>query len=131
MFEPDVSPRIRSTRHVAPLSRFQFSLSSLLIVVTVVAVVLGLSAVFGNLIGALALAIVFCVLPTPLVICAIFARGDIQAFAIGALVPFVTMFASRPYQSYLAMIIWFLVLPGICGVVAVVTLRWVRRNRET
>ena len=28
-------------------------------------------------------------MPTPLVICAIFGRGDVQAFAIGALVPWV------------------------------------------
>jgi hypothetical protein len=55
------------------------------------------------------------------VITAIFGRGDIQSFAIGALVPWLALL---PWMSSMA--VWLLVLPIICGTLAVITRRWLR-----
>ena len=82
--------RHATSRPLLSLPRFQFSLAWLLIVVTIVAVAAGLgdrrSARLRRR-SLLLYLIVCCVVPTPLVICAIFGRGDVQAFAIGALDP--------------------------------------------
>ena len=120
MPEPETPPT-RSTRRWLPFPRFQFSLAWLLIAVTVAAVVMGFASSVRDLIGSLLFVTVCCVLPTPFVIAAIFGRGDIQSFAIGALVPWLTLL---PWVSSMA--IWLLVLPLICGTVAVITRRWLR-----
>lgn len=112
------------------LPKFQFSLAWLMIAVTCVALVLAVAHILGSVIGALLFATVCCVLPTPLVICAIFARGDLQAFAIGALVPWVTLFAWLPSQSFLSMALWLLILPIVCGVIGAFTRRWIRRHGD-
>lgn len=116
-----------STRSRLP--RFRFSLAWLLIAMTIIAIGLGLSVTVGSLVATLLFAVVYCVLPTPLLICAVFARGDIQAFAIGALVPWWTVNTWMPGASSLSMAIWLLVMCTTCGAVAVITRRVVARSR--
>ncbi|HEX3601860.1 MAG TPA: hypothetical protein VHU84_17030 [Lacipirellulaceae bacterium] len=116
----------RTQRRLFALPRFQFSLAWLLICVTIVAIALGLSMVVGSLLGTLIFAIVYCVLPTPLLICAIFARKDTQAFAIGALVPWWTLNTWLPNASSISMSLWLLLMCTICGVLAAITRRWIR-----
>jgi hypothetical protein len=98
-----------------------------MITVTAVALLLGVAHIFGDLVVAILFVSICCVLPTPLLICAIFARGDVQSFSIGALVPWVTLFAWMPGRSGFAIALWLLVLPALCGAIAVVTRRWVQR----
>lgn len=114
-------------RRILSLPKFQFSLAWLMIVVTVVAIVLGLAHLFGDLFALFLFAVVCCVLPTPLVICAIFARGDLQAFAIGALIPWFAVFVWMSSLSIVSTAAWLLFLPAICGVIAVLTRRWIQR----
>jgi hypothetical protein len=106
------------------LPRFQFRLVWIFVLMTVVALVLWLMMSLGGIVlGSL----VWCVLPTPLVICAIFGRRDAQAFAIGALMPWLCMLVFRVplIDSFVALTVWIVVLGGLCGVLAVVTRRWV------
>jgi hypothetical protein len=116
----DITPS-QPTRRWLPLPRFRFSLAWLLIAVAVAAVVMGFASSFRDFIGSLLFVTVTCLLPTPFVIAAIFGRGDIQSFSIGALVPWVMLI---PWMS--SMVIWLLVLPLICGTLAVLTRRWLR-----
>jgi hypothetical protein len=70
------------------------------------------------------------VLPTPLVVFAIYARGDAQAFAIGALVPLITLGIFR-FPSSISPIsgaLWLIPVCLICGFIAAVTHRWIRYN---
>ncbi len=82
---------------------------------------MGTASSFRDFIGSLFFVSIWCVLPTPFVIAAIFGRGDIQAFAIGALVPWL-----RASSRMSSMAIWLLILPVICGTLAVITRRWLR-----
>ncbi len=127
MPDPHSLPRTDAGRSSWPLPRFQFSLAKLMLVVTAVAIGLALAVTIGGLIGAVFSALVWCVLPTPLIICAIYGRGDVQAFSIGALVPWISLMAMGvPVAStYLPASIWLLILSGICGTVAAATRRWV------
>src|SRR4051812_8082234 len=120
MADPNTSPP-RVTRAWWPLPRLQFSLAWLLIAVTIVAIAMGMASSFRGFVGSLFFVSLCCVLPTPFVIAAIFGRGDIQSFAIGALVPWLTLL---PWVSSMA--IWLLILPLVCGTLAVVTRRWLR-----
>jgi hypothetical protein len=120
MPDPYTTPTRRARRWFL-LPRFQFSLAGLLIAVAVVAIFLGLASTFRDFIGSLLFVSVCCVLPTPFVIAAIFGRGDIQSFAIGAIVPWLTLL---PWMSTMAL--WLLILPIICGTLAVITRRWLR-----
>ena len=54
-----------------PLPRFRYSLAKLMIVVTVVAIALALAVTIGGFLTSVFEALVWCVLPTPLIICAI------------------------------------------------------------
>ena len=117
----------RSQRPILSLPRFQFSLAWLLIAVTIVAVALGLAVTVGSFVSAVLFAVICCVLPTPLVICAIFARGDVQAFAIGALVPWATLFAWAPGNSPFVFGVGLAVMATTCGALAVATRRLIRR----
>jgi amino acid permease len=76
---PDSDPSLtrRSWRWL-PLPRFKFSLAWLLLAVTVVAIALGMASSLRDFIGSLLFVGVCCILPTPFVVAAIFARGDIQ-----------------------------------------------------
>ena len=71
--------------------RFQFSLRNMLIAVAVLAMLLGLFAVVGGHPRVATWPLFFVwILPTPLVVAAVYTRGDIRAFSIGALVPWVS-----------------------------------------
>jgi hypothetical protein len=100
-------------------------LSQLLVIVTAAALVLGLVVTINNIVPLFISVLVWCVLPTPLVICAIFGRGDLRAFAIGSLVPWVSLLSGRAWQSGLTILVWLVVMPLVCGIVAVLTYRWV------
>lgn len=109
--------------------RFQFSLRWLLIVVTVFALLMGISAVLGDGVRFIIGIVVYVILPTPFVITAIYARGDVRAFAIGALVPWAAMWVDGvPRSTPLSEVIWFLFVGGLCGAIAVLTRRWIVRE---
>jgi hypothetical protein len=90
-----------------------------------IAVLLGLWVTVSSLLATLLFAVVYCLLPTPLVICAIFARGDAQAVAIGVLIPWWTRSSWLPNSSYIFMAIWLLTMCAACGVIAAITRRWI------
>jgi hypothetical protein len=110
--------------------RFQFSMFRLMVVVTLVALLLGLAVTFGGFINVLLISVVGCVLPTPLVVCAIFGGKDLRAFAIGALIPWFTQITLRfPAPASTAFLtIWLLAMGGVCGAVAIATRRWLERT---
>jgi hypothetical protein len=123
----------RSSRPLLSLPRFQFSLAWLMIVVTIVAVILGLGASLGSVFGVAVYVmylIVRCVVPTPLVICAIFGRGHVRAFAIGALMPWVMVIPWESNQGSLIALVISLICSAACGFLAVATWRWLRRFEE-
>jgi len=109
-------------------------------VVTITALLLGVStlvdwSVFKLVVFELIFAsMVWYVLPASLIACAIYGRGDFQAFAIGALVPYVSsLFGGGPLrQASTAGAFWTLVylllVGGVCGVVAVLTRRWIEQH---
>jgi hypothetical protein len=115
-------------RRIFSLPKFQFSLAWLMIAVTVVALALALAHLVGDFLGLMLFAAVCCILPTPLVICAIFARGDLQAFAIGALIPWFTLYTWMSNSGSLSIAVWLVFLPAICGALAVATRRWIERH---
>jgi hypothetical protein len=117
----------RPARPFSWLPRFRFSLKWLLIAVTVLAVLCALAVLFGGFLDMVVFAVIFSLLPTPLVICAIFARRDVQAFAIGALVPWFTLIVWIQTMWFVSTILYLLFLPLLCGSVAVVTRRWISR----
>src|SRR5882724_943480 len=98
--------------------RFQFSLRNMLIAVAVLAVLLGLFAVAGGILTWLLAAVVIWILPTPLVVSAVYARGDLRAFAIGALVPWVSLWTSQylggSVLSVVGQTLQLLVMAAIC-----------------
>jgi hypothetical protein len=130
MAKSDSNVESRPRRSIFSLPRFQFSLGWMLICVTLIAVALGLSITIGSLVATLLFAIVYCVLPTPLLIFAIFARGDSQAFAIGALIPWWTLQNWMPGASSFSSAIWLLVMCSVCGTVGAITRRWIRFTRS-
>lgn len=109
-------------------ARFQFSLAWLLIAFTCIAIALGLSAVFGPVFryfGFWLYLLVRCVIPTPLVISAIYGRGKARVFSIGALAPWVLVVPwDRSADSFQALP-FLLVISGVCGFVAFATWRWI------
>jgi len=116
-----------------PPPLFQFSLRWLLVVLTIVAVGLGLLSVLGNAIGGLFWFLLFVVAPAPLLIAAIFGRGDVQAFSIGVLVPWGVLtlegFQHGIPLAKVAVACTSLLIEGvICGGVAVATRRWLKRQ---
>jgi hypothetical protein len=132
MSKSDSSTKVRSSRSLTSIPRFQFSLAKLMIAMAVVAVLLFVVTKVGSFVEIVLFSFVACVVPTPLVICAIYGRGDVRAFAIGALNPWVVSIALRfpdPYGTFFEMI-WLVVMGGICGVLAVITRRWIWRDRE-
>jgi hypothetical protein len=98
-----------------------------MIVITVVAILLGLAVTFTGFLTLIFFFAVWCVLPTPLVVCAIFGRGDVRAFSVGGLVPWVLML--RDSLPDPALWIWLPIVAVVCGIVAVFTYRWVQGRR--
>jgi hypothetical protein len=126
-------PNPRTALPPAVRPRFQFSLFWLMVTVTVVAVVLGLGASLGPVFGVVWYVTYFfvrCVVPTPLVICAIFGRGHARAFAIGALVPWTLEFFRAGEQQSLLVLTLTILNSAVCGFVAVATWRLVRPTFE-
>jgi hypothetical protein len=117
----------RPSRAARP--RFQFSLAWLLIVVTVTCVVLGLSTTLAwSIVVLIVTSIVRFILPAVLVACIIYGRGDFQAFAIGASVPFASLVVgsgSVPGIGGFAVLVYLPLISGVCGVLATLTRRWI------
>jgi hypothetical protein len=99
-----------------------------MVIITVAAVVLGLVMIMNNTLLSILAAFMWCVLPTPLLIYAVFGRGSTRAFAIGGLVPWVQLMSNRIASPELARLFWLSVMTVVCGGVAVVTYRWVQRD---
>jgi hypothetical protein len=112
--------------------RFRFSLRGMLIAVALVAMLIWLSTIVAGLFLWITWSLLFIVLPTPLVVAAVYARGDIRAFSIGALIPWISSWSGGPRGSSLLGILgpalWLLVLGLVCGLVAVASRRWIDRS---
>jgi hypothetical protein len=109
------------------LPRIQFSLKRLLIAITAACVLLFLSVTFKDFVPASLAFAFWCIVPTPVVIFAIYDRGDRQAFAIGALIPWISLLFFRVPGSftYLSVLFWLLPMCAICGMLAAKTRRWI------
>lgn len=113
--------------------RWRFSLRWMLIAVTLLAVALAigvygmLSVLFGFVLRGL--------LPTMAAICAIYARGDVRAFAVGAFTALVPVLVggtgSVHFTSLLGTTVSQLLAIGLCGAVAVATRRWLISQGKT
>lgn len=108
------------------MAKFQFSMRWLLVLVTVACVALFL---IFSVSGFVELAMAWfwlCILPTPLLIIAIYGRGDLQAAAIGSLMPWLFMAVFREPGSFgfFTPIVWLLPMSLVCGIIAGVTHRW-------
>jgi hypothetical protein len=99
----------------------------------VAAVLLFLAVKFVGYFEIVVASIFWCILPTPLVVFAIYDRGDFQAFSIGALVPWLMLIGldfPLPTSGYLTASLWLLPMSVICGVLAAATRRWIQANRR-
>lgn len=119
--------------------RVQFSLRTQLIVVTAVAVLLGLYVVAPASVIAIIGSLIFWVLPAPLLAGVVYGRGDLRAFSIGGLIPIVPAWISsgQPVQLYawsvgqgrgslwipLATIFLTISASGVCGYIVMVCRR--------
>jgi hypothetical protein len=124
--------------------KFQFSLRSQLILVTVVGIMLGLFVVLGPVVTwSLFYGLIYCLIPTPLIVGALFGRGEVRTFSIGALVPWIGQSTNGSYPLYatsaapssgavfgimLGITSFMLITSLACGVLAVFTRRWMDRN---
>jgi hypothetical protein len=109
------------------MPRIRFSMWWVMVFITVACVFLFLAVTYGDFIGMAMSSLVWCILPTPLVIFVVYGRGDLQAFAIGALVPWATLIIRVSGSfSLLGITFWLLPLCAICGFVAVMTRRWLQ-----
>jgi hypothetical protein len=109
------------------LAQVQFSLSRLMIAVTVIALVLGVLVIAEDLVFGIIAIFVWCVFPTPFIILALFGRGDLRAFAIGGLVPWLTYFRGVP--GSVELLFSLIIVSPICGAVAVAAFRWLGRHK--
>jgi hypothetical protein len=109
------------------MPRFQFSMRWLLIAITIVCIFLFLWVTMGGFVGIIFGSLIWCIVPTPLIITAIFGRDDWQSLAIGALVPwFVLVVKDNPMYGPYENLIWLVAMMALCGVLAVATRRWIR-----
>jgi hypothetical protein len=121
MPDPEATPRDKSPR----TGPFQFSLGRLMVVVTLICVLLGLATLPRGFVDNVVIStIVLGLIPTILITCSIYARGEVQAFSIGALVPWLSILITRDAPARVwGLASWFFI-GGLCGVVAVATRRW-------
>jgi hypothetical protein len=100
-------------------------------VVTGVAVMIFFATKVASFFEIILFSFVACVVPTPLVVCAIYGKGDVRAFSIGALIPWVALIALRFPETWGGFfeLVWLVAMAGICGIVAVLTRRWVWRDQ--
>jgi hypothetical protein len=124
----NLRPRTPNAERSLKLPKLQFSLAGLMILMTAAAILLGLAVSITGLVPMLLASLVWCVLPTPLVICAIFGRGEIRAFAVGGLIPWLLLLRNIPPGPALLVPVWLLIMPVVCGAIAVATYRWLRRD---
>lgn len=115
------------------LPPFQFSLKWLMISVTVLAVLLAIGiATGGFVIGLLSAVFLRGILPTLFVVGAIYARRDLQAFSLGALVSCIPLLTTDlgPISTFALVsgTISQLFVAVICGFVAVAARRWIVRH---
>jgi hypothetical protein len=114
-------------------SQFRFSLRGMLIAVAIVAVLIWLSTAVAGLLFWVTWFALYLVVPTPIVIAAVYARGDFQAFAVGALLPWVASWSGAGPRGgnllgLIASAVLLAAMGGICGVVAVASRRWLDRS---
>jgi len=113
------------------LPRFQFSLKWLLVAVAIAALLLALAGVPAGqgIVGLCLSLLVRGLIPTAAVVAAIDGRGELQAFAIGAAVASVPILTAEigpiRFGELITGLIWQVFVVGICGVVAVLTRRWI------
>jgi hypothetical protein len=114
------------------MPRIQFSLKWMMIALTVACVLLFLSVTISDFVPAAVTFAFWCIVPTPIVILAVYGRGDRQAFAIGALVPWVTMIIFRVPANFMffTALLWLLPMSALCGVLAAATRRWIIANQR-
>jgi hypothetical protein len=116
------------------LPRFQFSLKWLLIAVAICAVLLAFAGVPAGqgLVGLFLSLVVRGVIPTAAVIGAIYGRGELQAFAIGAVVASVPILTAEIgpvlFSQLVVGLIWQVFVVVICGSMAVISRRWLERR---
>jgi hypothetical protein len=118
------------------VARFQFSLRWLLVTVTVVALLFGWSVVIGDRPFRMLAAGLYLIVPTPLVIGAIYGRGDTRAFSIGALLPWISRWSDGVPTGMtliylLQSLTWLLLIGAVCGALAVATRRWLIRRGQS
>jgi hypothetical protein len=114
------------------MPRIQFSLKWMMIALTIACVLLFLSVTISDFVPTTLSFAFWCIVPTPLVTIAIYGRGDQQAFAIGALVPWATLiFFRTPVEfGFFTILFWMLPMSALCGVLAVATRRWIKANHQ-
>ena len=118
----------------SPAPRFQFSLRWLLISVAVVALLLGLGSfpIGQGILGLLLAVVLRRLLPTVAIVSAIYGRGDVKAFAIGAAVCSIPILTTEIGPMNFAALgiatVSQLIAMGLCGFVAVATRRWLARH---
>lgn len=113
------------------MPRFQFSMRWLMLLITVVCIALFALVTFDELFDLLLTSFIWCILPTPLIVLAIYGKDGVQAFAVGALVPWATVLVLRipgSVFSALGATIWLLPMSAICGALAFATWRWIKTN---
>jgi hypothetical protein len=128
------SSRQPSTHRGAQTGKFQFSLGELMIVVTLLAVVLGVAVTAGTewLFVALFLA-VGCVWLTLLVTCLVWSRGVLRVFAAGAAMPTACVIWFSDRHLILGDWSFLLLVATIClgvlsGEAAVIIYKWLEQN---
>jgi hypothetical protein len=101
-----------------------------MIAFTLVAILLGMftSAVGEFFVGVIAWTILS-ITPAVALTCAVYGRGDLRAFAMGALVPAAPIMLNgaasmTSYLHVLSLCIGMFVAGAVCGVAAVATRRW-------
>ena len=105
--------------------RFQFSLKTLLIVATVLAVLLGVGNLLPAVVQVLLAGLLLVVILPALLVTAVSARGPPQAFAQGVLGTTVVWQVISPLDSLLEVPLW-LVGCGLSGMVAIFVREWLR-----
>jgi hypothetical protein len=103
----------------------------LMVAVTIAALALFLYVTIGNFIEIAFASVVWCIIPTPLVVFAIYAKGDLQTLGIGSLIPWAVLVGleAPAFNSYFVASLWLLPMSAMCGVLAVAIRRWLHWNR--
>ena len=141
MSEPRTAPP--SPAHSSPSPRGsqlttralpQFSMRTLLIVVTIVAIACALLPYFGFLaIGAIAASLTLYIVPVALGAFALYCRGHRQTFFLGAFAGSFALFffggpLARDVAQFIALILVTATSAGTCGLVALSTRRFIERR---